>query len=250
MSEHEEAVTDIEFETRNREMIAAMARDPELQNLTQAWFERGYGYEYSYHFTWMGLPIIQYPQDIVAMQELIWTVRPNAIIETGIARGGSIVFYASMLEVMAIEGIVVGVDIDIRRPNRMAVEGHPMSHRIRMIEGSSTDSAVVDDVKGLIAGRDNVMVVLDSNHTHRHVLEELRLYGPLVSPGSYLVVFDTVVELMPPDTYPDRPWGRGDNPMSAVKEFLADNPDFEIDETITDKLLVTVAPSGYLRRRS
>jgi len=243
-------VTDTEFEERNRAAIKSMATDTELSSATQEWFNKSYRHEYSYHFKWMGLPIIQYPQDIVALQELVWELRPDAIVETGIARGGSLILYSSLFEMMGTDGLVVGVDIDIREPNRQAIEQHPLSERIEMIEGSSVDEDVIRQVAAAIAGRESVLVVLDSNHTHEHVLAELELYSQFVTRGSYLIVFDTVVEHMPEGSYPDRPWGKGNNPMSAAKEFLSRNQGFEVDHAITDKLLITAAPGGYLKRVS
>jgi len=209
--------------------------------------------KYSYHFEWLGRPIIQYPQDIVAMQELIWQVQPDLIIETGIAHGGSLIFYASMLELNAICGgcqdaEVLGIDIDIRAHNRQAIEAHPMFKRISMIQGSSTASEVIEQVKEKAAGKQKILVCLDSNHTHDHVLAELEAYAPLVSVGSYCVVFDTVIEDLPDDMFPDRPWGKGNNPKTAVWEYLKTHPEFEIDKSIQHKLLITVAPDGYLKR--
>jgi len=202
---------------------------------------------YSYNFTWMGRPIIQYPQDIVAMQEIIWRVRPDLIIETGVAHGGSAVFYASLLELLGGDRIVVAVDIEIRPHNRQAIEAHPMFPRIRLIEGSSTEPQTVAQVQQLAAGRQTVLVCLDSNHTHDHVLRELEFYSPLVTPGSYLVVFDTIIEDLPAGMFPDRPWGKGNNPKTAVHKFLKTNNRFEIDPAIQDKLLITVCPDGFLR---
>jgi len=236
-----------DFEQHNREVIAKSAEDEGLQRATREWFDAASRWEYSYHFTWLGRPIIQFPQDIVALQEIIWNVKPSVIVETRIARGGSLIFYASMLELIGGEGIVVGVDIDIRPHNRVEIEKHPMMKRIRLIEGSSVADDVVGQVKQFIGGRGPVMVVLDSNHTHDHVLAELRQYAPLVTAGSYLVVFDTVIELLPQDFFPDRPWGRGNNAMTAVREFLAESDRFEIDREIQNKLLITVAPEGYLK---
>lgn len=203
-------------------------------------------FRYSYNFSWLGRPIIQYPTDIVAMQEIIWTVRPRVIVETGIAHGGSLVFYASMLQLLG-EGIVIGVDVDIRPHNRAAIESHFLFPRIRLIEGSSTDPAIFAQVRQTAGDAAPVLVALDSNHTHAHVLEELRLYSRLVGKGSYLVVFDTMVEQMPDGSYPDRPWSKGDNPLTALREFLATTDRFEIDHEIHQKLLVTVAPFGFLR---
>ncbi|HET6765076.1 MAG TPA: cephalosporin hydroxylase family protein [Longimicrobiaceae bacterium] len=236
-----------DFEAHNRRVIAGMGADAELTEASRAWFRAASRHEYSYHFTWMGRPIIQFPQDIVAMQEIIWRVRPDLIIETGIARGGSLVFYASMLQLLGNGGRVLGVDVDIRPHNREAIEAHPMHPHIDMLQGSSTDPEIVAQVRRAAEGAGTVLVLLDSNHTHAHVLRELELYAPLVTRGSYLVVFDTVVEVMPDDFVQDRPWRRGDNPMTAVRQFLAGTTRFEVDREIEDKLQLTVAPGGYLR---
>jgi len=240
-------MADTDFDERNREFISRMGADAELNALSRRWFENVSRFEYSYHFTWMGLPIIQFPQDIVAMQELVWAVKPDCIIETGVARGGSLIFYASMLELLGGDGIVIGVDIDIRPHNREAIEGHPMAKRISLIQGSSIDEATVAQVRKLCGSRKRVLVTLDSNHTHEHVLSELEMYSPLVTRGSYLVVFDTVVEDLPKAQFPDRPWGPGNNPKTAVWEFLKRSDRFEIDKSIHYKLQLTVAPDGYLK---
>jgi len=218
---------------------------------------------YSYAFTWLGRPIIQYPQDIVAIQELIWAARPDLIIETGIAHGGSLILSASLLALLDLCDAsdagttvdprnsprrVIGIDIDIRSHNRAAIEAHPLAPRIEMIEGSSIGPDVVAAVSDRAKNFSSVMVLLDSNHTHEHVLAELEAYAPLVTPGSYCVVFDTIVEHMPKSMFPDRPWGPGNNPKTAVHAFLAEHPEFTIDADILNKLLITVAPDGYLKR--
>ncbi|WP_460373667.1 cephalosporin hydroxylase family protein [Methanocalculus sp. MC3] len=210
--------------------------------------------KYSYNFSWLGRPIIQYPQDIVAMQEIIWQVKPDLIIETGIAHGGSLIFSASMLELNALCGgpadaEVLGLDIEIRPHNRKAIEEHPLSRRITMIEGDSTEEDVIAQVHQKAREHRTILVCLDSNHTHEHVLKELRAYAPLTSVGSYCVVFDTLIEDMPEGSFPDRPWGKGNNPKTAVWEYLKDHDEFEIDEMIENKLLITVAPGGYLKRK-
>lgn len=225
---------------------AAQAADGEFQCLSRAWMDRAQKLRYSYHFRWMGRPIIQYPGDIIAMQELIWEIQPDVIVETGVAHGGSVVFYASMLELIG-TGEVIGIDIDIRAHNRSAIEAHPMSKRIRLIEGSSIDAGLVDQVAALTRSK-RVIVVLDSNHTHEHVLRELELYAPLVSVGSYCVVMDTVVEDMPDELFGDRPWGHGNNPKTAVHAWLAGHPEFAIDRQIDARLALSVAPDGYLKR--
>lgn len=232
---------------------AAQATDVPLALATRDWMNQANARKYSYHFEWMGRPIIQYPQDILAMQELIWQVQPDLIVETGIAHGGSLIFMAAMLELNAACGgpadaHVVGVDINIREHNRAAIEAHPMSKRITMIQGSSIAPDVVAQVHAHAAGRRRVLVSLDSNHTHAHVLAELQAYAPLTSVGSWCVVFDTVIEDMPADGFPNRPWGRGDNPKTAVWDYLKSHSEFEIDKAIENKLLITVAPDGFLRR--
>lgn len=235
-----------EFRQMVSDNVAGLRDDDAMKAQSLAWLLRSAERRYSYNFRWMGRPIIQYPQDMLAMQEILWDVKPDLIVETGIAHGGSLVYYASLCELMG-HGEVLGIDIDIRAHNREAIEAHPMSRRIRMIEGSSIDPAVVARVHQLAAGK-RVLVVLDSNHTHAHVLAELEAYAPLVAPGSYCVVFDTVVEDMPPDAFPDRPWGVGDNPKTAVRTFLARDDRFEVDRDIEAKIQITVAPEGYLRR--
>ena len=202
--------------------------------------------KYSYNFTWLGRPIIQLPQDIIAIQEIIWDIKPDLIIETGIAHGGSLIFSASILELLG-HGEVLGIDIDIRQHNREAIEKHPLSKRIKMIEGSSIDERVVSQVKNYADSKNKVLVILDSNHAHDHVLAELRAYTPFVSMGSYCIVLDTLIEDIPDKSPIDRPWGLGNNPKTAVWEFLKKNNRFEIDKRIENKLLITVAPDGYLK---
>ena len=209
--------------------------------------------KYSYNFKWMGRPIIQYPQDIVAVQELIWDIKPDLIIETGVAHGGSAVFFASLLELNALSGgpkdaEVWCVEIDLRAHNREAILAHPMYPRLRIFDGSSVDTKIASIVSEKAARCERVMVILDSNHTHEHVLGELNLYASLVSVGSYCVVFDTVIEDLEGVEFVDRPWGKGDNPKTAVAEFLKTNSDFVVDQAIDEKLLISAAPGGYLKR--
>jgi cephalosporin hydroxylase len=225
--------------------IAGMAADPRMSAAAREFFLRTCEHRYSYNFSWLGRPIIQYPQDLMAMQEIIWAVQPRLIVETGVAHGGSLIFYASMLELCGGDGRVLGIDIEIRPHNRQALEQHPLFKRIALIEGSSTDDAVARRVQEQC--RPPVLVVLDSNHTHAHVLRELQLYAPLVTRGSYLVVFDTVVDDMPASAFPDRPWGPGNNPRTAVRAFLETTDRFVVDQEMADKLLITVAPGGYLK---
>lgn len=253
--------TDFEIEVTGR--IKDNSRNKNLLRRAGAFMEASVDPKYSYNFSWLGRPIIQYPQDIVAMQEIIWSIRPDLIIETGIAHGGSLIFSASMLALLdmcdAIESgmtidpknsrsKVLGIDIDIREHNRVAIEAHPMSSRIQMIQGSSIAPEIIAQVQALAKDYQRILVCLDSNHTHDHVLAELEAYAPLASIGSYCVVFDTMIEDLPKNMYSDRPWGPGNNPKTAVREYLKSHPEFEVDERIENKLLITVAPGGYLHR--
>jgi cephalosporin hydroxylase len=233
--------------------IASNGSNEVLKTSAQAFMLPSLYAQYSYNFSWMGRPIIQYPQDMIAMQEIIWAVQPDLIIETGIAHGGSLIFWAAMLELNAACGgpqnaEVLGVDIDIRAHNREAIEAHPMAKRISMIQGSSIAPEIIEQIKGKTIGKQRVMVCLDSNHTHDHVLAELEAYAPLTSVGSYCVVFDTIIENMPMEMFPDRPWGPGNNPKTAVQEYLKTHSEFEINQQIDHKLLISVAPEGYLKR--
>ncbi len=235
------------FAEECKQNIKNMSTSRSVISNTQEWICTTALFKYTYNFTWMGRPIIQFPQDIIAMQEIIWQVKPDLIIETGIAHGGSLIFYASMLELLGNDGRVIGIDVDIRQHNRVEIEKHPMFKRITLIEGSSIDQGTANQVRRLAQDRKTVLVCLDSNHTHEHVLSELNLYSPLVTKGSYLVVFDTVVEDMPEGFFDNRPWSKGNNPKTAVWEFLKNNDRFEIDQEIPNKLLITVAPDGYLK---
>lgn len=251
------------FYEESRARVDAYGTDQEFRALSRDWLEASMRRQYVYNFECMGRPIIQYPQDMVAMQELIWQVRPELIIETGIAHGGSLILSASMLAMLDMTDAitaratldpsksnrkVLGIDIDIRDHNRAAIESHPMSSRIEMIQGSSIDPVVVAQVRQIATGFTRVLVCLDSMHTHEHVLGELNAYAPLVSTGSYCVVFDSFVEDMPPRFFPDRPWDVGNNPKTALREFLASHSEFKIDMTMQNKLMVTVAPDGFLKR--
>lgn len=254
-------MTDFSEETRRRLQDARANR--RLLDDARAFTRSSIAARYSYNFRWLGRPIIQYPQDILAMQELVWVTRPDLIVETGIAHGGSLILSASLLALLDYADAVadgdvldprnpkrrvLGIDVDIRPHNREAILAHPMAPRIDMLQGSSTAPDIVDAVKRAAGNHERVMVCLDSNHTHEHVLAELRAYAPLVTPGNYCVVFDTVIEDLPPGSYDDRPWDVGDNPKTAVAAFLREHPDFVVDEDVEAALLVTVAPGGYLRR--
>ena len=235
------------YQEECKKRIELQGKNEPLLKLSNAFTDATIRSGYSYNFTWMGRPIIQYPQDMIAMQEIIWEIKPDLIIETGIAHGGSLIYYASILELIG-KGEVLGIDIDIRAHNRAEIEKHPMFKRIKMIEGSAISVEIIEQVKPHTSGKQTVMVSLDSNHTHAHVLKELELYSPFVTVGSYLVAFDTIVEDMPADINKDRPWTVGNNPKTAVREFMKNNDDFEINSKIDNKLLVSVAPGGYLKR--
>jgi len=237
----------IQFQLEKQAMARQAAADNKFRELGTRWIVAGARHKYTYQFTWMGRPIIQFPQDMVAMQEIIWQVRPDLIIETGIAHGGSLIYYASLLELIGGEGLVLGIDVDIRPHNRIEIESHSMSKRIQLIQGSAVDEHTVQQVRAVASGKRRVLVALDSNHTHEHVLRELELYSPLVTKGSYLIVFDTIVEDMPKECFPDRPWGPGNNPKTAVQEFLKRNRRFVVDEEIDHRIQISVAPSGYLK---
>lgn len=255
--------------------ITGIGNDVHYLDLTNAWLCEAIRHNYALNFTWLGRPIVQIPQDVYAIQEIIWKVKPDLVIETGIAHGGSLILSASMLAMLdycdaVTEGKtldphksnrrVVGVDIDIRRHNRAAIEAHPLSHLIEMIQGSSIEESVVNQVKEKAQGHEKILVFLDSNHTHNHVLAELEAYAPLTSEGSYCVVWDTGVEDLPADFCTDRPWGKGNNPKTAVWEYLrclsehgvtgADGArlQFEVDKMIEHKLVITASPDGFLRR--
>ena len=241
------------FEVEREVRIKEYQENNRLKNSANNFMKESTIPQYSYNFSWMGRPIIQYPQDMIAMQEIIWEVKPDMIIETGIAHGGSLIFSASMLTLLEAcgeieNGQVLGIDIDIREHNKKAIEEHPMNKKITMFEGSSIDSEMINRVHKFAKQGKKILVCLDSNHTHEHVLAELRAYASLVSVGSYCAVFDTIIEDMPDDSFPDRPWGVGDNPKTAVWEYLKDNDDFVIDKDIENKILITVAPDGYLKR--
>ncbi len=243
--------------------INGLAADKDVQALSRIWLREISPHKYAYNFRWLGRPAIQFPQDQVALQELIWQIKPDLIIETGIAHGGSLIFSASMLALLDMTDAisagtmidpkvskrkVIGLDIDIRPHNRAAIEAHPMASRIQMIQGSSIDPKIISEVHEISKNYRSILVCLDSNHTHDHVLEELKAYAPLTTKNSYCIVYDTAVEDMPASLSGERPWGPGNNPKTAVWEYLKTHSEFEIDKDIQSKLLITVAPDGYLKR--
>jgi cephalosporin hydroxylase len=256
------------FEDEKARRIASYRSQEHWREASLAWLREAFEQRYMYHFAWLGRPIIQIPIDMVAVQEIVWSVGPDLIVETGIAHGGSLMLSASLLALLdfcdaAVQGVacdprrsrrrVLGIDVDIRRHNRELIEAHPLAHLVTTIEGSSIDPATVAQVRAVAAGHQRVLVILDSNHTHEHVLAELEAYAPLVSVGSYCIVFDTVVEDLPAGVFPDRPFGPGNNPKTAVHEYVrrtagGSGPRFALDHDLEAKLLITSAPDGFLRR--
>ena len=264
-----------EFKKEVKENISRIGNDADLHALSRFWVRAIAPYNYAYNFCWLGRPIIQFPQDIVAMQEIIWTVKPDLIIECGIAHGGSLIMSASILALIEYQDAlnknrnldpknptskVLGVDIDIRKHNKKEISNHAMASRIDMIEGSSISKDTIEKVHVYADGAKKILLFLDSNHTHNHVLSELIAYAPLVSQGSYCVVFDTLIEDMPAEMFFNRPWGKGDNPKTAVWKYIEyikrEQPkgidgcplSFTIDKTYENKLLITSSPNGFLKR--
>lgn len=269
MNEHDN------FQAEVAQNIEHLGNDRELKALTLKWIADASEHRYVYNFAFLGRPIIQFPQDMVAVQELIWSVKPDLIVETGIAHGGSLIMSAGMLALLEYceaceqgrtldpsrpRRKVLGVDIDIRPHNRQAVEDHPLAKHIDMIQGSSIAADTIAKVHAHARDFKRVMVILDSNHTHEHVLAELEAYAPLVAQGSYCIVMDTAVEDMPADMFSNRPWGIGDNPKTAVWAYLKALGEsgrkgsdgrplkFEVDKRVENKILISVAPDGYLKR--
>ena len=234
------------FEKRNENKIKSMNKNEKLLKTTRKWFDQSFQHEYSYHFSWLGRPIIQFPQDMIAIQELIWKTKPDLIIETGIAHGGSLIYSASILELIE-KGRVLGIDIDIRKHNKKEIEKHPLKKRITMLEGSSIDENIVKKVKKIAKNKKSILIFLDSYHTHDHVLKELEMYSSIVKKGGYIIVFDTMIEFMPKGSFPNRPWGKGNNPHTAVKKFVKQNKRFKIDKEFENKLLITSCPDGFLK---
>lgn len=254
-----------DFLRDRQDAISSYEMDKDWKHLSLLWLKRAFEQKYMYNFSSLGRPVIQTPIEMVVVQELIWSIKPDLIIETGIAHGGSLILSASMLALLdmcdainsnttfnpkASQRSVLGIDIDIRAHNRTAIEDHPMFSRIRMIEGSSTCPKIIEQVHNIARNYQRILICLDSNHTHEHVLAELEAYALLTSIGSYCIVFDTIVEDLPEDIFRDRPWGKGNNPKTAVWEYLKQHPEFRIDRSIQNKLLITVAPDGYLKRIS
>ena len=244
----DEAVIRTERQPRDAASIQAMATDPDASRVTRDWMRFAVRHGYSYNFSWLGVPIVQYPEDIVVIQELLWQSQPDLVIETGIAHGGSLLLSASILRLLGGEREVLGIDVDIRPHARSTLSTHPLASAISTIEGNSVASEVIEAVRQVCARHERVLVILDSNHTADHVAAELSLYGDFVSVGSYLIVMDTFIKDLPPEEFDDRPWDAENSPWTAVQGFLQGNDRFVLAKDVDDRLLATTAPGGYLVR--
>jgi cephalosporin hydroxylase len=240
------------FEAEKRENCLALGADAETFRASIDAVLAADKYKYSYLWSFLGVPIIQLPADVMALQEVVWQTQPDVIIETGIARGGSLIFFSAMQRLIG-KGKTIGVDVDIRPHNRDSIERHPMSDRISLIEGSSVAPETIEQLKAQIPAGSSAMVVLDSDHSYSHVLAELNAYAPLVTQGQYLIVADTLLGYLSDTETPltrSKVWRRGDEPLAAVQTFLMSNTDFELDEVANGKLILSASPGGFLRRRS
>ena len=241
------------FKDQSIKRINSYLRKKNLKKMGEQFFEESYKEKYSYNYFYFGRPIIQYPQDVFTLQEIIYETKPDLIIEIGIAHGGSLIFNSSMLNLLNLykkkKRMVLGIDIDIRKHNLDAIKKHPLSNLIKTIEGSSTDEKIFKKVKKIASQYKKVLVILDSNHTHDHVLKELNKYSPLVTKNSYCVVFDTVLNNLPNKFMENRPWNNKNNPMTAVKEFLKKNKKFKVEKKFENKNIITCMPNGVLKKK-
>lgn len=234
------------FEVEKNQEIRRALADPELLRKGREFLIHSDRYKYGYYWTWMGLPIIQMPEDIALTQEIMWDTKPDFVIEAGIAWGGSLALYAAFQELQGF-GKVIGIDVTIPDHNREAILSTPVSHRISLIEGSSSDPEIFETISSQIPTGSNVLLVLDSNHSHEHVLAELKLWSPLLRKGNFIIVSDTIVEVIPEQKHRPRPWGPGNNPMTGMKEFLKSNDRFTSLNIYSDRAIVSFNPSGYLK---
>ena len=240
-------IWDIEFQEWRKKLLGSQSNNLEFQAASSDWMQLAVDNKYSHQFDWLGVPIIQMPEDLIIFQEIVYKTRPDLIIETGVARGGSIIFWASIQKLCGITGKVLGVDVDIRQHARSAINDSNFKDEIDLIEGSSIEDKVVDQVKKIISQHKRIMVVLDSNHTHEHVLSELEIYSKFVSKDCFLLVLDTVIDDLKVDS--TRPWGPGSSPKSAAKEFmLKTSEDFINEQSYENRALLSVAPNGYWRK--
>lgn len=239
-------VTREEFSRIQRDAAVGMARDQDLLHAARDVLARADSHRWLHQNTWMGEPVLNLPQDMFALQDIIWRTRPEFIIEIGVAWGGGMLFHSTLLEVLG-GGKVIGVDIFIPPDLRERLASHAtLSRRIELIEGSSIAPETVERVRSIVGASRRTLVVLDSHHTHDHVLAELRAYAPLVGRGCYLVAGDTIVEHIAAPAHRPRPWGPGNNPATAVKAFLSECPRFAVDQDLERRLLLSCHPGGYL----
>lgn len=234
------------LENEKMETAVSQMKDVELQKMALDFVVASDRHGYAYQWTWLGLPMIQLPADIVATQEIIWKTQPDVIIETGVAWGGSMLMYASLMQLYG-KGKVIGIDLNLYDHVADQIMSYPFSNRIQLLKGSSTDEGIISKVRSMIPTGAKVMVILDSNHTHEHVLDELRVYAPMITKDQYLIVSDTVVEDIPPQSHRPRPWGPGNNPKTALIQYLKEVDRFEVDAYVNDKLLTTFCPMGYVK---
>ena len=240
-------IWDLDFQEWRKKLLASQSKDIQFKDSSSNWMQLAVDNKYSYQFDWLGVPIIQMPEDLILFQDIVYKTQPDLIIETGVARGGSVVFWASIQKLCGINGKVLGVDIDIRQYARNAIINSNFKDEIYLIEGSSVEDQVVSQVKNYVLQHKKIMVVLDSNHTHEHVLSELEIYSKFVTKDCFMLVLDTVIDDLNID--PDRSWGPGSSPKSAVKEFMLKNSaEFTREQSYEDRALLSVAPYGYWRK--
>ncbi len=236
-----------QFNEEKKENIKKAYDNPELHKSALDFITKSDQHNYAYNWTWLDMPIIQMPEDIMLVQEIIWETKPDIIIETGIAWGGSVVLYASILELIG-KGQVLAIDKVLPQHNIDAIMKYNFSSRIKLFEGSSIDESIVNAIRDIIKPTDKVMVLLDSNHTHAHVYEELKIWESFVTSGQYLVISDTIVEEIPEQTHRSRSWGHGDNPMTALNQFLSENNKFTRENDYNHKAICSFTRNGYLKR--
>jgi cephalosporin hydroxylase len=237
-------IWDLDFEELRKKLLSSQSNNTDFKIVSKKWMQLSVDNKYSYQFDWLGVPIIQMPGDLIIFQEIVYKTQPDLIIETGVARGGSMIFWASIQKLCGIPGKVLGVDIDIREHARNAINSSNFKDAIYLLEGSSVEDKVVEQIKKIVSEHKRIMVILDSNHTHNHVLSELEIYSKFVTKDCFLIVLDTIIEDLTLDT--ERPWGPGFNPKTAVKEFMSKNAeDFNREKSYEQKSVLSVAPYGF-----
>ena len=248
---HEEPVPDADhFRSERADWRASLGADDTLRQQGIDLQLAADDHHYTYSWEWLGVPIIRLPDDIVVLQELIWAYRPQRIVETGVARGGSMLLDSSLMTLSGIEPAVLGIDISIFAHTHEALAEHPMSRGVTLLETSSVSDEAVSAARDFLGNAERALLVLDSNHTHEHVLAELRVLAPLLPVGSFILVADTIVEELPQGHYVNRPWDRGNSPLTAANQFLGENPGFVRDTEWSRRALLTEFRDGILRRTS